>query len=161
MKIFLLWISLLLVSFIFLQYVDEYNRAERHLLRLKYVAEEAAAAAAQYQDNLQYSNGRKVFNQVEGIKAAEYVIKESLNLDNNFVPQAGSYWRDKITYRIEFFDDSNTAYPMLYSHPSSRFTLAIGDPTVIVTINAGRPRFSIAPEPSNLFRTAAHEWLQR
>lgn len=153
--------ALLIPDFMFLRFQDEYNRAERHLIQLKYIAEEAAAAAAQYHDSVEYSKGKKVFNRVEAIKAAEYVIKKDLNLDNNYIPMEGSYWTDKVTYTIDFFDDSNTIYPYLYSHSSGMFTLAIGDPTVVITINVGKPRYFIATPPNNMFRTAAHEWKER
>jgi hypothetical protein len=158
MKVFIIWMMLLIPDFMFLVYEDQYNRAERHMIQLKYIAEEAAAAAAQYHSKVEYSNGKMVFNQAEAIKATEFVIKTDLNLDNNFVPMAGSYWTDKVTYTINFYDDSNTTYPYLYTHNSSLFTLAIGDPTIIITINVGKPRYSIVTPPANLFRTAAHEW---
>lgn len=163
MKVFLIWMCLLVVDFMFLDFQDQYNRAERQSIRLKYIAEEAAAAAAQFYDYQEYALGRKVFNQAEGIRAAEAVIKNNLFLDNDFMPAENSYWTEQITYTIEFFDDSNTTYPYLYEHASSYFTLAIGDPTVIVTINAGKPRFPvyITSNPPDIFRTAAHEWKQR
>ncbi|MEK3911125.1 hypothetical protein [Paenibacillus sp. FSL H7-0331] len=161
MKIFILWMSLFLLNIIFLNIQNEYNRAERHFIQLKYIAEEAAAAATQYYQSIPYSNGTMVFDQTEGIKAAEYVIRQDLNLDNNYIPMPGSYWVDKVTYNIQFFDDSNTTYPILYNHSSGFFSKAIGDPTVVVTINVGKPRYSIVAPTNNYFRTAAHEWKER
>ncbi|WP_240416482.1 hypothetical protein [Paenibacillus periandrae] len=160
MKIFILWMSLFLLNMTFLNIQDEYNRAERQYIKLKYIAEEAAAAATQYHDSIAYSNGSMVFNQSEGIKAAEYVIRKGLNLDNNFIPMPGSYWIDKVTYNIQFFDDSNSSYPILYNHSSGYFSMAIGDPSVVITIMVGKPRYSIVTPP-RLFRTAAHEWKER
>ncbi|MFE5324644.1 hypothetical protein ACFQ88_38990 [Paenibacillus sp. NPDC056579] len=160
MKVFILSIVLVLLATIMMVNSQDHNTAQRYLYDLKFVAEEAAAAAAQYYVKNQYAQGRYQFDQDKGIVAAEYVIKKNLKLDDQFVPLSNSYWQEKITYSIEFFDDLNTTYPYLYQHTSGDFTLAIGDPTVVVTINAGKARYRVLTAPS-LYRTAAHTFKER
>lgn len=158
---FLIGVLLIFISAWFTAYQDQYNRYERYMLKAKFDAEEVAAAAAQYFMPIEYSEGKYVFNQQEGIKAAEYILKKRLELDNAFKPSLNTYWTDTITYKIEFFDDSNTIYPYLYTHESSYFTEVITNPTVVVTINLGKPRFSTISNPTEVFRTAAHTFRER
>jgi hypothetical protein len=137
---------------------EDINAHQRQLGKLKFVCEESAAGAAQFRVESQYSIGKYVFNQAESIKAAEYYIKKDLNLDNNFNPIGNNYWTDKITYTIEFFDDSNTAFPYLYKHPSGAMTQVLASPTIVITIYAGKPRYRNIKNVPNSFRIAAHAW---
>lgn len=134
---------------------------QEQMLRLKDVCQEAGAAGAQYFDKYQFSNGKFVFNQLEGTKAAEEIIKYNLKLDNNFVPLPNTYWQDKVTYKITFLDDSNTIYPFLYTDPSGMLTHAITTPTVVVSINAGKTRYRTISNPPSAFRVSAHSWETR
>lgn len=144
------------------------NDNDRHLLEsehVKFTAQEAAAAAAQYFMADDFAEGWYVFNEAEGKLAAEYVIKSNLELDDNFEPSTSSYWSEKVTYTIEFFDDNSiantgscTGYPCLYTHDTTDFSLAITVPTVIVTIYAGESRYVVLDNPPTVYRTGAHEW---
>jgi hypothetical protein len=159
MKQFIVGLAIAILCTMSLCYTQDRNMHLRQLSKLKFVAEESAAAAAQYFDKVEYSEGRYVFNQVEGIKAAEYVMKYNLNLNDDFTPKSESYWTDKITYKIKFYDDLNTIYPFLYS--DGGIALTIGSPTVIVEINAGKTRYRLMSSPPIAVRTAAHEWKSR
>lgn len=161
MKTFIMGTALFLISITFTVFQQDYNLHQQQIHNLKFTAEETTAAAAQYIVEIEYAEGRLVFNQVEGIKAAEYMIKKHLKVDDNFIPEDNSYWQEEITYVIEFFDDSNSTFPFLYEYNSTLFTLTITDPIVVITIDAGKPRYRILVNPPNAIRTAAHEWKSR
>jgi len=161
MKSFIIGLAMFLLSIGFTVFQHDYHLHQQHTYHLKFTAKEAAAAACQYFIASEYAEGRFVFNRQEGIKAAEYIIKSHLKLDNHFFPQDNSYWREQITYTIQFFDDANTTFPDIYQHEEGNFTLTITDPTVIITIDAGKPRYRLLDNPPNVIRTAAHEWKGR
>lgn len=158
MKPFLVGLATILMCGIWQNFAQDDALYLRKNLYLEFVAQEAAAAAAQYYDYMEYSQGRKVFNQIEGIKAVEYIIKSDLNLDVSFTPSVNSYWSDPITYQIFFYDDSNTVFPIIYTDSETNYVLTIGDPTIIVKINAGKGRYRLITTQPRAIRTAAHEW---
>lgn len=160
MKVYIYSLPLIVISFFFLIFQDEYNRLQRHLMVANYHAEEVAAAAAQYIDWTDYAEGRIVFNQFEGQRAAEYLLKKRMLLDDLLMPQTKSYWIDRIQYEIEFFDESNTVFPYLYQNPTTNYTRVLESPSVVVTIYLGRGRLSFYESPE-YFRTAAHAWKGR
>lgn len=158
----MIWTFLLVtVLTITLAFKADYRLMYREDVDLKFYAQEAAAAGAQYFDVTKYGEGQLVFNQEEAKKAIEYMIQKNLKLDSQFRPQKGSYWTDQIKYKAEFFDDSNTTFPYLYSHESTYFTQLLTDPTVVVTIDAGRPRFRLYGDPPRMLRVGAHSWEER
>lgn len=158
MKQFIIFIATVFLCMTTLVFNQDEALYVRKNEQLKFVASEAAAAAGQYYNYSEYAEGRKVFNQPEAIRAAEHLIKYNLKLDNGFVPNGNSYWRDQITYQIFFYDDNNTVFPTLYTDPDNNFTIAIGDPTVVVRIIAGRGRFRLTSTEPIAVRTAAYEW---
>lgn len=160
MKWFMVGGVMFVLCTMFMVFQDEHNRAIRYLEKGKFDAEEVAAAAAQYVVPAEYAKGNIVFNRSEAIRAAEFILKSRLRLDTNFVP-IQTYWTDRIDYDIEFFDESNTAFPYLYEHDTSYFSLLLTGPTVIVTIHFGKARYSLYDPGGALFRTAAHEWKER
>ena len=104
-----------------------------------------------------------IFNKTESIKAIEEVIKVHLNLDDNFMPLHNSYWTEKVTYKAYFYDDNNCTYPYLFTDDITGFSYVIRNPTVVVTINAGKARYSLSFIKSNSdnIRIAAHTWEGR
>ncbi len=130
-------------------------------MRLKFHIQEAAAAAAQYIELEDYGQGRMVFNQVEAVRAAEYVLQRNLHLNDDFSPDKHSYWQETVRYEIEFYDESNTSFPYLYEHDSNYFTLLLTDPTVIVTVDAGPSRLRLWNDSQGIVRTGAHTWQER
>lgn len=158
MKSYIMGFAIFLISMSFTIFQQDYNLHQQHLYSLKFTAEEAAAAAAQYLELNQYKNGRLVFNQAEGTKAAEYIIKQQLKLDDNFAPLFGSYWHDQVQYKIEYFDDSNSTFPFLYTHEMTQISITIAEPTVVVTIDAGKPQYRMFANPPNAIRVASHSW---
>lgn len=163
MKTFLVSIATILICTLFQVFQVDYNLHQLHLNKLKICTESAAAAAAQYKNNVAYSNGIYQFNQAEGIKAAEHIIKKNLNVNEDFTQKPGNYWQDTVTYTIQFFDDTNTTYPYTYTDAASGYTATIDEPTVIVAVSCGRARYrvpyiTLIPESR---RITAHEWVGR
>ncbi len=161
MKSFIIGLAMFIVSIGFTVFQQDYNLHQQHLYRLKFTAQEAAAAASQYYVKEEYGKGKFVFNQGEAIQAAEYIMAKQLKLDDFLLPQENSYWQEPVQYTIEFFDDANAAFPFLYEHDQDLFTLTITNPSVIITINAGNPRYRMLDNPPNCIRVAAHEWKDR
>jgi len=163
MKVFIIGLAVVIVCTYFIVFQQDYNLNQLENMEVKFVAEEAAAAAAQYYDKLSFSNGIYKLNPIEGTKAAEYIIKKDLKLNDDFTPIADTYWTDRITYTIEYFDDTNTTYPLEYNNASISYTDTVVAPTVIVTINCGRAKYRV-PYIINTqqnIRAAAHEFKPR
>lgn len=161
MKEFMLAWAIAIVCVIAMIGQEDTNMHQRQMQKLKFVAEEAAAAGAQYYVKEEYAKGNYVFNKAEGTKAAEYYIKKNLKLDDNFNPTGNNYWTDKVTYTIEFYDDSNTKFPYLYNHSSGMLTKVLTSPSVVVCINTGKPRYRNVKNPPAAFRVAAHSLKER
>lgn len=161
MKHFIVGWAIVLLCLNAMIYRQDSHMFQRQLIKLKFVCEEAAAAGAQYYVKTEYKNGYFVFNKEEGTKAAEYIIKTQLKLNNELMPLVDSYWRDKVTYTITFYDDSNIVYPYLYTHSSGALAHVVTSPTVIVSINAGKARYRQMISPPTAIRVAAHAWKGR
>ncbi len=162
MRDMLFGIAFLLVYTISTVFQQDYNLNQRQLEKVKFVCEEASASASLYHSKTEYAEGREVFDQAEGKKALEDQIKTLLYLDSSFIPTASSYWRDKANYKVYFFDDSNTTYPYVFVDPDTGYTRTITDPTVVVTINTGRPRYRLSfITLTDTIRSSSHEWISR
>ena len=118
-----------------------------------------AAAAAQYFSRESFADGYFVFNQKEGNKAARYTLMKHMNLAEDLSPKQPSYWinTDRIKYELTYIDYSNyrsylksplkddTAFPNEYTftHMGETFTRVLFGPSVIVTINTGKPNYTL------------------
>lgn len=130
---------------------------------LRMVCEEASVAGTLFIQQDQFSEGKIIFNREESIRAIEAIIISMLKLDDSFIPTQESYWQDKVQYKVYFCDDSNTEYPYLFTDPETDFIYLVKEPTVIVTINAGKGRYALQflkDGPDNI-RSAAHTWEGR
>lgn len=161
MKSYIIGVALFFVFMIFTTYQYDYNMHQEQVYSLKFVAEEVVAGAAQYFLIDQYINGYLVFNKEQGILAVEYILQKNLKLNSDLFPGTNSYWVQQIQYDIKFFDDSNTNFPYLYEDIINSFTLTITNPTVVLTINAGKPRYKLIDNPPDVICIAAHEWKER
>jgi hypothetical protein len=163
MKPFIIGIATILLSIMVMVFNQDYRINKRHSNDLKNVADEAAVSGALFTNLDDFKEGRIVFDRTEGIKALEYKIKKSLYLDDNFNPLDESYWTEKVTYNVYFFDDSNTTYPYQFVDSSTDYTFRVTQPTVIVTINAGKGRYRITAFKSSgsFTRSGAYEWKNR
>lgn len=163
MKPFIVGFATVLLSVFILVFNQDYRQNNYYCKELKYVAEEASASASLFTNSTDYSNGCIVFNQIEGNKAVKAQIINLLRLDNSLNPLSNSYWTDTISYKVYYFDDSNTSYPFLFKDTDTLFTQVVTDPTVVVTINAGKGRYRIPlfKNTGNFIRSAAHELKRR
>lgn len=161
MKTFIISGALVILCTAFLLFQDDHDRHERMLFNLKFAAEEAAAAGAQYADPVQYAEGKLVFDRTEGTKAAEYEIRQLLHLDERFDPLPGHVLKERVRFWIEFYDDGNTSFPYHYEDPYSHLKLTLTDATVIVRLNEGKALYRLQSDAPDLYRIAAHTWQQR
>jgi hypothetical protein len=163
MKSAIVGIATILLSVFVTVFYQDLKQAELRNFELKYVAEELSASASLFINEQEYSRGRIVFDQTEALRAFDHQIKTLLHLDNGFNPLTTSYWTEKVTYRINFYDDSNTAYPYLFTDPDTMFTYVVTEPTVVVTLNTGKARYRISflDSTDDNIRSAAHEWKNR
>lgn len=162
MKPFLFTLAMLILFAIFLTYQTDNNIYIRQLEKLKCVADECSSAAGLLYDEEAYSRGITIYNQKDCEKMVKYLIEKNLYLDDALTPLKASYWEDKIEYKIFYFDNSNTTFPYYYTDEKERFTKLISEPTVIVEINAGNPRFRLHfLQLKDSIRSSAYEYLER
>ena len=161
MKQFLLGCAAFLLALLFYSFQHDLNLNQQYLKDLKEVCVEASAAAALFVERSEYGQGRVVFNREEGEKAIRAVIKVMLDLDDSLYPLYGSYWQERIAYRIYFLDDSNTVYPLVFVDPETGYSEVIRKPTVVVTVSAGRAWYSLdflKNQGGINRRSASHAW---
>ena len=163
MKPFIVGLASILLSVFILVFNQDYRTNSHYFKELKYVAEEASVSASLFIDTNEYSAGRIVFNQAEGNKVIKAQIIEFLRLDDGMNPKSNSYWTDTVTYKAYYFDDSNTLYPYLFKDDNTLFTQVITEPTIVVTINAGKGRYRIPlfKNTGDFIRSSAHELKER
>lgn len=113
MKVFIVFIALLIVNMTFITYQGDLNRYVRLQTFMKAVAEEAAAGAALYYDEVAYSNGSMVINREEGEKYIEYLLtraEQTLDLKEG----------ESLTAEMEVMDDGSGATEQYFSSMNSR-----------------------------------------
>lgn len=178
MKQLIFGVAMVILCSMFLVFQNDDNTFIREYEKLKYVADEISNSGAIFKDLQEYSEGKLTFNYIEGNKAIDYQLKKLLKLDNSFIPLSG-YWRDKIHYKVYYFDNSNMmkvyedgnlveqtpfTFNYLFKDKDTEYTKLIVDPTVVVTINAGRPRFRLSflnDLNRQVIRSSAYEWKGR
>lgn len=160
MKSFLIGLGIILLYIIFLPYEQDNNTYIRQLENLKYVADECSASASLYLDN-SIKNGDIIYNKTQGKMAIENTLKNNLKLDDNLYPMKGSYWNDTIKYDVYYIDDTYT-FPYEFKDKRTSYIKLITEPTVIVTIDAGRPTFRLKfLKPQNAIRSSGYEYVGR
>lgn len=159
MKAFLFGLAAFIFSLFVWLFCHDYNLNHMYYMQLRTATEEASVAAAMFIDPWEESEGRIVFNQAEGHKAIKAIIKSMLKTNDSLIPVKESYWQDQIVYNAYFYDDSNTTYPYYFTDPETGYKFKVNKPSVVVTINAGKARYTIKgiiDETENI-RSAAHE----
>ena len=178
MKIFIVTIAVVILYSFILVFGQDYRQAQRVSYRLKYVCEELSATGASFYDQEKFSEGYTVFNAGEGSKAIKDQLTHLLLVDSDLTPVANSYWSKNIEYKVYFYDDSGIckvytngspdreesfSYGSEHKDDWTSYNEVIGDPTVVVTINAGPSRFRIKildPIPY-MIRSSCHVWKER
>jgi hypothetical protein len=170
-----MFIASFIMNMTFLIDSFDFNAHNQHVVHLGRVAGEVAAASVQFVEENDYAEGVKVFKYEQGIMQANAMLATNLNADIDSVqgnwdydsrtytaiiePLANNYIKDTIKYTIIFFDDSNTSYPVLYQNGT--FIHAIGDPTAVVIIDTGKPRYRSIFAPKSTKLGAAQTWQAR
>lgn len=98
MKVFIVFMALLIVNITFMVYQSDAGKYERIQNFLKATAEECAAGAALYYDESFYGDGELVFNYKSGEEYIDYLlqgIRTSSPMEND----------TKITYQLVYEDD--------------------------------------------------------
>lgn len=161
MKPLLIGLSVIILYITFTPYQQDNNEYMRQLENLKYVADECAASSSLYLDE-SISDSNIVFNRTEGKKAIEKILQDSLKLDNGLNPLDGSYWQEKIKYDVYYIDDGNTTFPYMFIDKRTGYKKLISEPTVIITIDGGKPRFRLSfLQAKNGVRSSGYEYVAR
>ena len=149
----------LLFTFIYAMFLDmDIDSHELHRKHLKGVSEEVAASAAQYFVLSAYGDGFYNFKQSEGDKAANYTLQSSMQLNTENVPLQGAYWQDKTKVELTYIDydtsslyladDASSSEPFpnryTFSHFGETHTVTLYGPSVIASINAGKPNYAMS-----------------
>lgn len=175
MKTFLAGIAIVLVCTFFTVFSQDYMVNQRQNFKLKYVADELSASGSMFFNLMEYAEGYIIFDEIEGLKAISKQVQDLLYLNDSYSPLKNSYWNEKIVWSAYFFDDTEVcriytnnrlveqkpfAYPYLFEEQATGFTTVITEPTVIVTINAGKARYRlpIFKDIQPTIRSSAHEW---
>lgn len=123
MKVFIVFLGLLIINVSFLVYQGDVEHYAKGQIILKALAEECAAGAALYFEQEEFSNGRLVFNYNEGVKYLEHILESTVS--RSLFLQSG-----RLTYEVEFQDD-RTGYKDAHGNVISS---GIGIPSVTVTV---------------------------
>lgn len=159
MKTFIATLALVFMFNLFTVFQIDTDTHRRQLERLKFVAEECADSAALFYDQAYFSRGKIVYNQLEGNKAIEYMLKSNLKLDETFTPTSG-YWQDKIQVDTYYFDENTVTFPYEFEDGRTGYTKIIFEPTVIITIEAGRGRMRLPGiNIDSSIRSSAYEYV--
>jgi len=178
MKIFIITVAVVIVYSFTMVFAQDYRQAQRNSYRLKYACEELSATGASFYDLEDYSEGYTIFNTEEGMNAIKNQLTNLLSIDSSLTPVDNSYWSEQIQYMVYFYDDSEIckvyyngsfereeAFTYGSSHEDdwTSYNTVISDPTVVVTINAGPPRFRVKflDAIPDIIRSSSHEWKER
>ena len=178
MKIFIITVAVVIVYSFTMVFTQDYRQAQRNSYRLKYVCEELSATGALFYNLEDYSKGYTIFSTEEGNNAIKDQLTNLLSVDSSFTPADNSYWSKQLEYKVYFYDDSEIckvysngsfereeAFTYGYTHRDdwTLFNTVISDPTVVVTINAGPPRFRVKflDVLPDIIRSSSHEWEGR
>ncbi|MDP4084727.1 MAG: hypothetical protein Q8934_08950 [Bacillota bacterium] len=162
MKWFILGTAFTLVATLTLIFQNDYNMHQEQMDYLKFVAQEASAAASQYFSEEKYGDGYLVYDQAEGEKAARSVIISLLKLNPDMTPSSNSYWKGvgNVTYDLEYFDESNYSFPFtyVYTHPKGQTTLVMNGPSVLIRINVGKAKYDWFQNDTDYYRIGVHSF---
>jgi hypothetical protein len=103
MKILIVFIGICIININILIYQSDLNRYNNAQEDIKNLADEAAASAALYYNEVDYSMGYLVSNKEEALKHIEFLINSYLNEKKNIKLL-------NIDYYIYFFDQSNKIF---------------------------------------------------
>jgi hypothetical protein len=145
--------------------------------KMRWVADQAAAAGALYLDEAAAQEGMNAFVDAESLQAIKNVVCSNLHLDNNANPDTGAYVQRHVVVTAYLLDDQNCrvyrdgvlidsynfSYPYLLTVADTGYSHAVGHPSVVVTIDAGTRHIGggfLQFDPV-LKRSGAYEWMDK
>lgn len=180
MKNLLIGVAMIFVYMIVLTLSFDSKMYLEQIKEVKLVSKELSATGSLYLDYVDFAQGSVTYNDTESIKAINDQIKSFLQLDSDNTPLEGTYWQDTIHYMNYFYDDTgqcrvykdgifhksfNFTYPYLHEDDLGNYIKTISEPTVITTINTGKPRSRLAmfQEVMNEFKvikSSSYNWSE-
>jgi hypothetical protein len=165
MKEFIITVAVLIIYAIITVFGQDFNMDMRQNFDLKYAADECSASASLFYDPVAYSEGKIIFEQDKCKQAIDNQMQSILKLDTSFNPLPGSYYQDQITYKVYYYDYSNTDFsvPQVHKDKDTGYTVPITSPTVVITINSGRSRYRLTlfNNIASTVRSGSHTWQER
>lgn len=156
--------AFLLLATFSLVFQNNYHIHQEQIHHLKYIAQEAAAGAAQYNQKQEYGNGYLVFNQIEGEKAVRHLLRKMLDLNVDMSPSEKTYWRktEKIEYEIKYFDEKNYTFPheFVYENENGKTKLLMTGPSVIVKVKVGKAKYDWLTHEKDYYRIGMYTFKE-
>lgn len=173
MKTFIIGIATLVMSVQIWYMTNCVMQLNRNTKELRFAASQASVSGALYIDNDVYQDKIIKFNDDQVVAAVKDIVCKNLELDNNQVPAAVSYWRKPVEITVYVYDDvscreyvngtftreTTFSYPFLHQDAATGITQAIAKPTICVMIDAGKRPIGggIMRLSPDICRFAAHE----
>lgn len=164
MKVLILTVAICLVfAFGYLWQVD-HNQYLQQQVELKSIAQDMAHAASLYYDKDVFGEGEKIFNKVEGVKAANKVLEGRLssfkNWDIYFLDAEGEiYYRNGVRIHERIIPNMPFLFRLKGDNGNTYYEKNIYSPTTVVFIDAGEYDYSLSfiKDPP-LQRAASYEY---
>ena len=173
MKVFIVTLAVVILYTFTIVFNQDYRQAQRATIGVKYVCEELSATGSLFYDVEQFGDGLTVYNTEQSMVAIRDQITHLISFDSVRNPIPGSYWTDQMNYIVYFYDDllerkiyingdlsSSEDFTYPYSHLDlwTNYNYIVNDPVVIVTINAGIPkyRYPFLNEIPDIVRSSSH-----
>lgn len=177
MKPLIIGVALTVILVMFMAFQTDNNALIRAMTDLKFQADDLAATGSLFYDSNAFASGLKVYDLTKANAEIAFLLQSNLGLNASYVPVNNKYWKEPFSVSITYFDDSMIAkrfvngslvnsfaftYGTLYTEPSTSYVRLISEPTVIATINAGKPNFRLSfLTPKNAIQTSAYEYIVR
>lgn len=175
MKVFITSAAILILLSMFMIFQMDNNEYLISQDRYKAVANDTADAAALYYDKESFSNGIKIYDKISGNAVVLEILQSGLNLNDGLNGGISNYLLGIHKYYVYYFDGDGTlteyndgillksetiTYPYTFEESLTGYEVQIVEPTVIVTIDAGKFNFreSFITDPE-LIRTSGYENL--
>ncbi len=176
MKGVLITAAMAIVLSIFTVFQFDNDTFSRQQELLKYAADDCSEVAVLYYDPDRYAEGIKIFNKEEGNRAIAFILRDNLNLNEDLTSN-NPYLKGEFKYYTYYFDgngrisvydgdrlinqENDIEYPHLFQEDTTGFQEIIYEPTVIVTIDAGKFDFRLGfLDDPDCIRTSGYEYVE-
>ncbi|MFB9328777.1 hypothetical protein ACFFSY_22810 [Paenibacillus aurantiacus] len=143
----LLWILLLLASWMYAQAIQVDEESSMKALYLgKHAVNRAAHAAAQQVDAVALAAGRLRIEPDAALQEAAFYLQANLELDEEGNPLPGSYLRERVEILVFRVINDDVAFPYTYRNPAYDYEVTLDRPGVVLMIRMKYPRvFTVMP----------------